>query len=803
MPQNFTIAPLSDGLDESVEPWLLPQQAFVDMQNAFVHRGVLQKRSGYAQLATGGEGGKVDVLSRLVVTPTRAIDDESLGSTDGAGAATGTLASPGVDVGTVTVSIAGAPAEAFTDDGNGVLTGDITGTGTINYNTGAWTITGSNLTQAITADYTSAESLASTDGAGALSKTLSNIPARPGIVVKVAGATVENFTDDGAGVLTGDITGTGTIDYTTGVLTLTGSNASKVATCLYDYHQTLPVMGLYNYINANSDRRLCALDTRNFNQYNTTTNRFDYIVHSSATTYTGADYDYWSAANYSVLDTSTPKFQRILVFTNGIDKLQYFNGTNTDDFDQIAGYAEPPAGIGGDLDTCKLVFYYGDRLCCLNVKQDSVWYPQRLLYSSTVGSGNATTFDDARAGVVDAPTDDEIMGADFLSNDLVVFFRDSVWALKITQDRFFPFRWERIDVKGVVRCDSRFSVSSYFGEVQGTGRLGIIGTNGNQVSRIDNKLSNFTRVEIDPELFQYCYAIETEKKRQRWLSYADPEDGPSRATKILVNDVEENNWSVYTFAMHCFGNYHVVGFDTLWDEFAEDWDTYGRSWDDYTQFKQALTAVGGDYSGYVFQMDTGGDDDRTDVKGITQANPAVVTVNAHRLATGDFVKVYEVSGMTEIVGLDSIVTVLNTTSFQLNSVDSTDFTAYSSDGFVEKAIAFDVKTKPLNPWIKEDSKAVLHWVDLRVDSSAGSSLNVQFFTEERDQPYVVTDQTSDTISLDLSDDSNRPIKWIRVYVGSTAFSHQIRLFQQKADQPLRIHAIRLSMSQAGSVEGGN
>ena len=84
--EKFTIAPFSDGLDREAEPWLLPNEAFVKMENAFLRRGVLQKRYGYKQLAIGGEGTGVSCQSR-VVTSQVVVTGESLGNTDGAGAA--------------------------------------------------------------------------------------------------------------------------------------------------------------------------------------------------------------------------------------------------------------------------------------------------------------------------------------------------------------------------------------------------------------------------------------------------------------------------------------------------------------------------------------------------------------------------------------------------------------------------------------------------------------------------------------------------------------------------------------------
>lgn len=54
--QPFVIAPFKTGLDTDLEPWLAPVDAFIDIENGHVHHGFLEKRSGYrfmAQLVHG------------------------------------------------------------------------------------------------------------------------------------------------------------------------------------------------------------------------------------------------------------------------------------------------------------------------------------------------------------------------------------------------------------------------------------------------------------------------------------------------------------------------------------------------------------------------------------------------------------------------------------------------------------------------------------------------------------------------------------------------------------------------------
>lgn len=76
--------------------------------------------------------------------------DEAVGDTDGSGDASDTLIQAPIIPGSISLTVG---AEAITDDGEGVLTGSGSATGTVNYSTGAITIAGAAASTAIVADY--------------------------------------------------------------------------------------------------------------------------------------------------------------------------------------------------------------------------------------------------------------------------------------------------------------------------------------------------------------------------------------------------------------------------------------------------------------------------------------------------------------------------------------------------------------------------------------------------------------------------------------------------------------------------
>lgn len=130
----FLIANYATGLDRELQPWLLTNDAFVDLLDGFVYRGVTKKRDGYSGFANGLNS--IYTESRMVhqlvnVAP-------ATGVINGINRIfTWTLTTP-VARGRVTIT-GSNPVQVLVDDGTGGFIG--AGTGTINYTTGAVSIT--------------------------------------------------------------------------------------------------------------------------------------------------------------------------------------------------------------------------------------------------------------------------------------------------------------------------------------------------------------------------------------------------------------------------------------------------------------------------------------------------------------------------------------------------------------------------------------------------------------------------------------------------------------------------------------
>src|SRR5579871_5926199 len=127
---RFMIAPIASGLQTDLKSWLIPEDAFARLQNAYIFRGRVRKRFGSRLLNEGVSQSVAQLFSRLRI---------KLGTTD---AVTGILSGtvPGVKFNIGQLFSVGP--DIFTVYQNGaMLSTNPAASGTFNTATGAFTIT--------------------------------------------------------------------------------------------------------------------------------------------------------------------------------------------------------------------------------------------------------------------------------------------------------------------------------------------------------------------------------------------------------------------------------------------------------------------------------------------------------------------------------------------------------------------------------------------------------------------------------------------------------------------------------------
>ena len=98
-------------------------------------------------------------------------------------------------------------------------------------------------------------------------------------------------------------------------------------------------------------------------------------------------------------------------------------------------------------------------------------------------------------------------------------------------------------------------------------------------------------------------------------------------------------------------------------------------------YNDELWTVGAAVANNTFNVDTDITEFGFAITGITQANPAVVTSTAHGFLNGDEIYIGAVGGMVQVNNMVFTVANVTTNTFELSGIDSTAFTAYTTGGY--------------------------------------------------------------------------------------------------------------------------
>lgn len=707
----FLIANFKTGLDREVEPWLLPADAFSEVRNAYLKRGVWNKRNGYNIF-------KTFAAAKGVITAI-------------------TQANPAV----VTVV------------NHGFSTGDVI------------------------------------------------------FITGVVGMTQINNLNYTITVLTPDTFSLDGIDSTLFTAYVSGGIAW--------FYPGTPIMGLENFIKPDGSKQLCIFNTRRMAIYDPAsalpnvfaiggtytggaTNRFaDY--------FTGNDSNFFWTENYRSTNTIT---DNKLYITNNVDNIHTWDGTTIVPF--IPQYGATGADI---VQKCFFIFAFKQRLVLLSTQEAGSLRPQRARWSQ---AQNPTIWRDdipGQGGFLDAPTGEFILGAAFLKDLIIVQFTNSWWMLRPTSDPALPFRWDKITSNRAVNAP--YATLSYDKSVTGIGQSGIIECNGVEVARIDDKIPDFVS-DVNQLNFHKMFARRYLEQQQTWTLY--PSENNTTSDEILVLNEQEGSWSQYDLPLSCLGVVDNVQ-DPKWEDYqafpgdpsatlppyvwvaaedSGDEDFGEEQWlSGYLQ-PGSLNFIGGGHDGVIYTLNQGTDDNgqpiamemltarwnpfkdkgiqaqigyvdflidsdpvseveieffvnndsspyktqtlnfipqnlvMANIGGISQSNPAVVNAYSHNLNTSDVVNFYRIEGMEILNGGTFTITAIDSNNFSIDNVDSTLFDPYAGDGIVVQGSFQGLKV------------------------------------------------------------------WKRVFAGAVGFAHRMRLTNNQAEQPIRIHAIMPWFRPVGS-----
>lgn len=217
--------------------------------------------------------------------------------------------------------------------------------------------------------------------------------------------------------------------------------------------------------------------------------------------------------------------------------------------------------------------------------------------------------DDIRGqgGFLDIPTSEDIVAVGFVRDNLVIYCERSTWQLRYTGRSISPFNIERVNSE--LGCESTFSAVQFDTSLVGIGDKGIVECNSYESKRIDVKIPDFVfgfnNLNGGPRRVQGIRDFVS--RLAYWTipfsgSY-EPNIGSVNwvfPNQRLVYNYENDSWAIFSDSLTVLGTYQAQSSRT-WINTAIPWIQCNFNWLDQPQGDP--TIIGGNQQGFVEYLD--------------------------------------------------------------------------------------------------------------------------------------------------------------------------------------------------------
>lgn len=581
----------------------------------------------------------------------------------------------------------------------------------------------------------------------------------------------------------------GTINYSTGAITVTF--AAPIAGGLtvqidFSYYPSLPVMGIRSReLNGIGQEEAIAFDTKY--AYTRTSNNWQEFI--AGTTWQGADNEFFWSTNYWV-DASNNKLFWVTNFNNSVgtnDPIRYTDGTTWTAF-------TPAITATTSLFQAAIILPFRGRLFMLNTWEGAtaataVQQRQRIR-ASQIGSpldADAYRQDIRGKGLfLDIPTSQNIIGAGYVRDNLVIFCERSTWQLRYTGRDISPVQIERVNDE--LGSESRFSAIQFDKALVGVGDKRITSCDSFSAEPIDIKIPDLTiKIENENNGHARVHGVRDIVRRLTYWTYPSSETELHGDTavkfpnRVLVYNYENESWGIFKDYITALGTTWRESDPTWADQGDITWAEHNGSWIG-EQANQPIL-IGGNQQGYVFKIyRLTGNDPSLQIVDIT-GNTTTATrlkIPDHNLSSGDIIQVVNIPAGT------AFATALNDKNFYVSYVDddNVDLFTYNSTldewsdpqldaaatyigcGEVRIRDNFIIRSKKFHH-MDEGQKIQIGYIDALFDSSASGQVALNMYVDYQDQvmnngvdPVFNVDLQTNSTDLDIQGQSKY---WRRVF----------------------------------------
>ena len=607
-----------------------------------------------------------------------------------------------------------------------------------------------------------------TDGAGAATGTVPGAIFKVGQMFSIGDAlyTVSNGAAGAQPMLQTVATTTATYDIGTGVYVFNGAPAT---TQIY-FYPAEPVMGLTLYEKGSVNNHAAyAFDTQ-----------FAYVYGGGgwARSLTGAnpvwhgdDTDFFWVTNWQgITDDQIVLFVTNFQVTNynGVvaatdDSLWTFDGTTWTEF------TPKFLTTGEKVKTARIIVPFKNRLVLLNTVEldaaaaNNINYPNRCRFSQNgspfegglplcatawLEQGQAGSH---QAGFIDAPTEEEIVSAEFIKDRLIVYFERSTWELAYTGNEIQPFIWQKINTE--LGSESTFSSVPFDKEILTVGTTGVHTCNGANVARVDNK--------IPDQVFQIrntnsgpgrVAGIRDYFAEMVYWSFPNSSQAALQTypNKILVYNYKNGSWAINDDCITAFG-YFEQQTGLTWAQATFPWASATVTWGSGTLQADYRQILAGNQEGFTFLVVPEGLNQGSNALAMQLTNMTydsattemILTIVDHTLSVGEYIKISGALGVTYTgLGIYKVTsrTDTNIVRVLLTFADpdtAPSFTGtYTGGGTVARVSKIDILTKQWNFYQNVGKNVYIQKIDFNITKTSQGQITIDYYPSSTNESMI-------------------------------------------------------------------
>lgn len=381
----------------------------------------------------------------------------------------------------------------------------------------------------------------------------------------------------------------------------------------------------------------------------------------------------------------------------------------------------------------------------------NAWYEYGQQDSGALPDGGSVS---AGAGFTDATTDEQIESAEFIKDRLIVYFDRSTWELAYTGNETAPFRWQKLNTE--LGSEATFSTVPFDKFILTMGTTGVHSCNGSNVERIDNKIPDqvFDIIDKNSGVERVAGVRDYFAEMVYWTFPATTQSTTSvYPTQILQYNYKYDTWSLNTDCITAWG-YFQQQIDTTWASQTMTWADADFTWasgENQANFRQVIA---GNQQGYIFIIDLDVSRNAAAMQISSMAfnainntltltvtdhtlQPGDATLDSNAIDNGDYVMIENAQGVTGVNydsvanpnrGIYQVSAVVNANTVVLKNLLPIPFAGvYTGGGTLARVSNIIIESKQWNPYLKNGRNFYLAKIDFGVLKTQTGQVTIDYF----------------------------------------------------------------------------